>query len=285
MGKLTEINEDNIEEFKDFISEDIAENIGREYYYGLASMDGDEPGAAIVWNIINADSSEDVESEIVYFSASQSEDGQELINEYIDRASYDNVSKSFFELENVEDDEKSVITEAGFDAEQAEGRNLFSSLDEILAKGFGSKKKSPSYVVPLETLSLLQFRQGVTNCMFCGRVGLNEDLAMLPFEWYEKDVSCCTLADGKVSGIFLVHRKPSGTLVPVLLYASGVDARKEMLHMLRFSVNAAAEKYPANTGVIICRHDDKTKALAAYLFPEKKGKEVFKGERKEEGFQ
>ena len=284
MGHLTEINEDNIDEFKDLISEDIAENIGREYFYGLASLDGDEPGAVIVWNIKNADSAEDVESEIVYFSSPQTKEGEELLDGYMERALYDNVSKSYFELEEVQENDKSAIQEAGFNARLAEGRNLTASLEDILGKGFAAKKKVPSYVVPISSLSLLQFRQGVTNCMFCGRVGLNEDLAMLPMEWYEKEVSCCTMADGKVSGIFLVHRKPSGKLVPVLLYASGVDARKEMLNMLRFSIITAGEKYPPETSVIICRHDDKTRALTAYLFPNKKGKEVFKGERQEGGY-
>ena len=69
--------------------------------------------------------------------------------------------------------------------------------------------------------------------------------------------------------------------MPVLLYASGIDANKNMLEMLRFSLHAAIERYSADTRVLICRHDDKTRALSAYLFPQEKGKMIVGGERAE----
>ena len=282
MGQITEITEDNIDELTEILGEDIAENIGREYYYGLTSCDPlNEPVSAIVWCIKNADSFDDREAELCYFSSEDEEDGEELIQEYTDRIGDENVIRSFFEFEDGKDDAGKMLKASGFSASKKEGKNLYGTLGEFSKMSFASKKQTPSYIVGLDSLNMLQFRQGVTNCMFCGRVGINEDLAMLPMEWYEMDISSAMITDGKVNGFFLVHKKPSGVLMPVLLYATGVDARKEMLNMLRFSVNAALEKYPANTKVLIKRHDEKTKALTAYFFPGRKGKKALCGEREE----
>ena len=282
MGQITEITEDNIDELKGYLGEDVAENIGREYFYGLSCADPfDEPTAAIIWCVKNSDSFDDAQSELFYFSSENKEDGRELISEYSDRILEDNIVRSFFELEDVDGDDAKLLKDAGFSAKKTEGRNLYGSLKDLTKLKIILKKKTPSYVKSLGSLSQLQFRQGVTNCMFCGRVGINEDLAMLPMEWYEEEVSCCIMADDKVTGFLLIHRKPSGMLMPVLLYAGGVDARKEMLNMLCFSVNAAAAKYKPDTKILISRHDEKTRALTSYLFPGKKGCKVLSGERDE----
>ncbi len=67
MGQITEITEDNVDELTEILGEDIAENIGREYYYGLTSCDpSNEPVSAIVWCIKNADSVDDAEAELCY---------------------------------------------------------------------------------------------------------------------------------------------------------------------------------------------------------------------------
>ncbi|MBO4898790.1 MAG: hypothetical protein J5509_00715 [Lachnospiraceae bacterium] len=284
MGQIVDITEDNIDDLRDYLGEDIAENIGREYYAGIASYDDDdEPAGAVVWNIRHADSMEDTESEIVCFKGdasgiSEDDEEDELLTEYYLRISCDCAVRSVFELEDTSETDRRILRETGFSGAMTEGQNVYTTLGEARAKSFASGKV-PSYVIPLEKLNLLQFRQGITNCMFCGVSGLNDDLAMLPMEWYETGISCCTVADGKVNGIFLVHRKPSGILMPVLMYASGLDAKKEMLLMLRFSTQAAAEKYPDDTVILICRHDKKTRDLTSYIFPDQKGKEVFKGER------
>ena len=273
MGQITEITEENVEALRELMGEDVVENIGREYFYGLTHFDAsEEPSSAIVWCIKNADSFNEVESELFFFGSEDSEEGEELLQEYSDKIQEDNVTRSFFEFENIREDDKAILDDAGFDLKIKEGRNIYLTLKEILETKFAAKKKVPPYIISLGELNLLQFRQGVTNCMFCGRVGINEDLAMLPMEWYEKDISSCMMTDGKVNGFFLIHKKPSGVLMPVLLYATGVDARKDMLNMMRFSVKAAGNKYPLDTKVLICRHDEKTKALSDFLFPDKKGK-------------
>ncbi len=284
MGQISEINEDNIEDIRDYIGYDVAENIGREYFSGLISYDAfDEPAAAIVWSLKNADSFDESETEIYYFSSESTGDGGELLQEYSERIREDNIVRSSFELEDTDPEAESVLNEGGFDTKRKEGRNLYVTVEDLSSMPFTAKKKTPPYIRALESLTAVQFRQGVTNCMFCGRTGINEDLAMLPMDWYDMRVSSCMMTDGKVNGFFLIHRKPSGVLMPVLLYASGMDARKDMLNMLRYSMNAVINDYPPDTRIMVCRHDDKTRDLASYFFPGRKGEEVLQGERDEQG--
>ncbi len=279
---IREITEDNVSDLTQYLGEDIAENIGREYYYGLGYFDAlEEPSAAIVWCIKNTDRFDDAQAELFFFSYENEADGRELLKEYSERVLDEDVIKSFFEFEGLEKDNKQMLKQEGFKVKETEGKNLFVKLEELSKMRFAAKKGTPPYIVSLDKITPAQFRQGVTNCMFAGRSGLNEDLAMLPMEWYDKDISSCVITDGKVKGFLLIHRRPSGILMPVLLYASGVDAKKEMLHMMRFCINAAENKYPAETTVVICRYDDNTRSLSSYLFPGKKGDKVTVGERAE----
>lgn len=281
MGQIIEITEDNVDELSEYLGDDMAENIGREYFFGLSSVDAlDEPTSAIVWCVKNTESFDDAESEICFFYADNEDDGKELIDEYTERIPDDNVIRSLFEFEDIRDISCEILESSGFQTEKKEGKNLYGTLEEFMKPKL-TGRKTPSYIVSLGSISQLQFRQGITNCMFSGRVGVNEDLAMLPMDWYEEDISSCMVTDEKVNGFFLIHRKPSGILMPVLLYASGVDAQKNMLKMLRFSVNSAKERYPGDTKVQILRHDEKTAALADHLLPGQKGKEVLTGERAE----
>lgn len=217
MGNITEITEDNVEELRDFLGEDVAENIGREYFYGLAcSSPFEETTAAIVWCVRNTESLDDAEAELFYFSSDNEEDGRELINEYSDRIPDDNVTRSFFEFEEIGDKAGSVLEDGGFSMKETEGKNLYGTLEEISGIKQFSNKKTPSYIISLGKLSQLQFRQGITNCMFSGRVGINEDLAMLPLDWYEEDVSCCMMSDEKVNGWSGPCRPDPDHCIPVI---------------------------------------------------------------------
>jgi len=99
--------------------------------------------------------------------------------------------------------------------------------------------------------------------------------------WFEQDVSSCVQTDGKATGFLLVHKTESDKLVVELLFAMEPDATINLLQMIRYSVNAAAEKYPPETEVILKRHDGNSKALINKLFPDKKGAEALAGEREE----
>ena len=52
--KMTVLTVDNIEDYRDFIGADMAENIGRNYYRGLIAEDGSECLGGIIWQYKNA---------------------------------------------------------------------------------------------------------------------------------------------------------------------------------------------------------------------------------------
>ena len=283
MSRIEEISLENLEEYEQLLKPNMAENIGREYYNCIAAFDplGDEAGASMMWELKNTEDPDDTRAEIVYFGASEPAEGEELLREYGVRIADNWVKKSFFELEGLSEEEQALLTDAGFELEERESRDIVMTLAELNKLSFVNKK-IPKYIISIGKLDFLQFRQGLTNCLFCGRNGLEEDLALLPADWYENNVSCCVVTDGKVNGLFLVHKMADGILMPVLLFAMGMEANMNMLDMICFSIRAASAIYPEDTQVLIRRHDEKTRALTAKLFPDRKGATVTAGERKEE---
>ncbi len=283
MSRIEDITLENLEDYGQLLKPSMAENIGREYYNCIAAFDplGDEVGAAMVWELKNTENPDETRAEIVYFGASEPAEGEELLREYGVRITDNWVKESFFELDGLSGEEKELLSEAGFQMEERESRDIMMTLAELNKLSFVNKKIS-KYIISIGKLDFLQFRQGLTNCLFCGKNGLEEDLALLPADWYENNVSCCVVTDGKVNGLFLVHKMADGILMPVLLFAMGMEANRSMLDMICYSIRAASAIYPEDTLVLIRRHDEKTRALTAKLFPNRKGVTVTAGERKEE---
>ncbi|MCR5402332.1 MAG: hypothetical protein K6E91_00720 [Butyrivibrio sp.] len=282
MGSIDEIYDASAESYQEYLGRDIATDMEREYYSGLSSCDEDDnPEGAIVWRLAGVDLIEEAESEIVFFDATDKETARDLLDEYGQKAEENEVKRSFFELSEISEELIEILKESGFTIEKREGQDIYATLSEAAANRALMPKKAPRYVVPLSDLDDLQFRQGITNCVFSGVTGLNEDIALLAKEWYEEDASCAYVLGDKATGLFLVHALSDGTLMPVLLFAAGIDARKNMLELIRYSVLAAARKYEGSTRILIRRHDEKTRKLSAYLFPGRTGEMVLSGERTE----
>ena len=283
MSRTVDIFELDEDDYKNLIGEDIAENMDREYYNGILSCDDSEelPGGGIIWQIFNAESDEDTSSEIAFFNAPDLESAQNLLKEYTERIADEEVRASYFELQELTEELKEVLTENGFSISEKESRSIKVTVNDALGSKIPQIKKSHLTIVPLGGIELIQFRQGITNCLFSGMNGLYDDLALLPKEWYEQDISCCAIQDNKIAGLFLVHKYPSGLLAPVLLFGAGADARMTILQMLGFFIRSASKKYSPDTGIVIRCRTERTDKLVKYLFPKKKGERVFAGERPE----
>ncbi len=276
---ITLLSSENIEGYAELLTPDVAENLTREHYRGIVLNTGNGMGA-MVWELLNAESDKPTESIIRYVTASDEEAMEDLLDSYSDHIETDQVTRSSFELDNASDVVRNGLAEAGFKCSDAEGSVLYVTLNDLIKiRAFG--KRSPSYVSAIGGLRMVQMRQGIANSIYYGKKGLLQDMAQLSRDWYEPDLSSCVITDGKVNGLLLIHRKPSGILVPSLLYAAEPDARKHLLFMLCFSVSAAGHDYSPGTTVEIHRHNAETRAIAANLFPGAKGEKVIVGERKE----
>ena len=278
--ELVRINENNLGELEERIPPDVAENIGREYYRGIATADGDaSDGAALVWELKNAEALENKSAELIWMSDPSGQYGEELLAEFRGEAGEENLERTFFELPP-DEDLKALLTDQGFSVEEREGKDLYVSIRELSAHGIASGKV-PGYVMGLGELLARQYRRGIMNCLFNSRKGVLEDLAYLPMSWFDQEVSSCIMTDGKASGFFLVHETPSGILKVEFLFAFEPDAQTNLFYMVRRSIQAAAEKFSPETLVRLPRHNDAAMRLTQKLLPGKKGLPVMAGEREE----
>lgn len=79
---VIELTEYNISDFTGYISEDYAENIGRQFYRGLVAVEGSEAVGSIIRQYKNAQ--EDRESFIEWFRAADRETAKSVFAAYPD---------------------------------------------------------------------------------------------------------------------------------------------------------------------------------------------------------
>lgn len=277
--EIIELDADNIEDYEDYIDQDIAENIGREFYRGIvATEDGFSPSGAMVWEYKNMEEDGDTNAEIFFVNSDSEEAIEALLQEFDGQTAGEDVAKSYFEAPGLSDDATRSFSEDGFDVKQVEGRDLIVTVSDL--KMLADKaRKLPDSVLGLDRVLEVDFMQGMINCSFHGRKGLLEDLNYIEKDWFDETTSCCSVHDGKITGMLLIHAFPSGKLMPVLMSATGPEGKKDILHMVLFAAKNAVEKYDGDTKVIIRRHDQNVTALSAKLFSEQRGEAVVRGNR------
>ena len=270
--EILELDSSNVTDYEDLLDKDVAESIGREYYRGIVALDdGGSPSGAMVWEYKNLDEDDDTKAEICFLHSEETETAQSLLEEFDDQASSNDVCRSFFELSDLPDEIKQVLRENGFDISSGEGKNLTISVSDLNALA-SMKKKLPDGVVALEEVMEVKFIQGVTNIMFHGKKGIMEDLEFVEKSWYDESISSCVITDGKISGMFLVHRFPSGMLMPVLFAAMGPNLKMDLMNMILFTAKKTVETYPGDTPVCIKRHSDEVAGLTRKLIGDKQGR-------------
>ena len=281
---LIQITEDNIDDFRDIIPVDIAENIGRQPYHCIALEEGDDDlPAALVWEFKHLnDVTQPTLSRLSWVHADDPKAGNEVFEEYGDIIREVEVEQSMFLMSEAEIyGAMDVIKDAGFDLKKQEGEELTVTVGMLSELDIIKKGKIPEYLSPLGSLMTRPFRRGLMNCIFHTKRDKIEDLSCLPMEWFEPELSCSVQTDDKITGMLLIHKCSSGRLRVEFMSATGPDAKKDLLHMVRFAIIQAVANYPSETEVIIPRRDEASRKLAGYFFPDKKGKTCVFGERRE----
>ena len=283
---IQELHESNIHKYQELTGIDRAEDISRYFFRGIACFDDpdedseDSLKAAMIWELKPEDDDTDITSEISWIYDTDSESLEAALDEYSQRALEEDVVKTCFELAGLKDNEEDVLSFSGFNMSPAESRDLKVSLKDFQMLT-ALRKKAPKYIQSIGSIDHEMFDQGLIKIMFNQNAGGLEDMYYLPKEWFDEKVSCCVMTDGLINGFLLVHRYPSGLLMPVFFYSAGADSRYNLLEMMRFAVHSASEEYPEDTPVLIRRRNESVRALTEKLFPGKQGKEVMKGERAE----
>ena len=185
---------------------------------------------------------------------------------------------SYFETKELSEELCQVFSEDGFDISTGEGRDLVAKVADL--RPFTERKRKLSNKVKaLDEILAIRFMQGITNCLFHGHKGLMEDLEYIDKSWFDEKISCCVITDGMVNGMLLIHRFPSGDLMPVLFTAMGPDSNKDLVRMFCYSCEKAVELYPEDTRILLRRYNDSVITLAKKLFEGRSGEKVVSGER------
>ena len=270
------ITADNLEDFRDVLPTDAFYDLPRPWHGGLAVGTGSD-ASYLVYELRNIESDAGGSSEIKWSYLSKN--GSRLFLEYSNEVKARGVRKSFIETER-EEDKRAVLLDAGFVTEERESEKLVVTVAELMKLPYVSRKV-PEYVLGLSDIGERQFKRGIGQCLIRDRKGLLEDLAFLPIEWFEQDVSSAVLTDQRVSGMLLAHQIPSKKLMVDLLFSFSGDAQLDILRMIIHSIQAAADKYPGDTPVILRRHNKRVHDITDRFFPGKKGEDVLYGEKKE----
>jgi hypothetical protein len=275
---------DNISEYSDYVDKDVAENMSRLYYRGIAGFDPDDDNllSLLIWELKSVENDNDTESELKWIYAIDPSYIAPLLDGYKAEAQSEDVKKTFFESVNLEQEKSDALGECGFSLKSVEGMDIAVTINDCKALAI-AKKDAPAYVQSIDPLDDQEFYQGIMNILFRYENPALEDLSYLPKAWYEQSVSCYIKTDGKITGLLLVHACASGILMPVLFFAVGADSKINLIEMMRFSIGQAAQRYPGDTIIRIHRRNPEVKALSQKLFPTKQGEPAIAGERLEKG--
>ena len=276
------LTEENVFDYEEYLTPDVAENIGRQYYRGIVVTDADDPVAGIVWKFRNNMKEGERESHIEWLQASGEEAGEVLFGKYNEMIAEENVFKSTFCLPAREGKEKkALLTANGFSVKLTEGDVVLAKLSEIGEISFLKNAAPSEEVMPLRLITQRGFNIATRRMVNSGFFGLCEDISLLPRMFFENDISCYFDNDGVVNGLFLCHRTTSGRLVVELMAAIGAEHLKILVSLISAAYRKASEIYPPETEVLIDRHNYASQALVEKLFPESFGIPIYVGERQE----
>ena len=276
------ITDDNAELFDPVFGEDLADDMHRVYYRGIGVLDPERnPAGTLVFELLDAEDQDKDTKAFIRFASFPNEEAQKAVLRFYAENLVDEeeIGETGYALKD--EGTADALTKAGFSKEKRESEEIHVTLEELANTDLAKRKQPPSFIRNITDLSLLQYRNAVKEALFKGHKGLLEDLPYLPKNWFDEEVSSCSISDDEADGIFLIRKTPSGVLIPALLFAHGPEYKKTLLHLITYSVKAAIEKLPPKTKVRITRRDAATKALTGKLLPNSSGREVFFGSRKE----
>ncbi len=282
--QITGLTKENVNDYADFLTNDIAECIGREFVCGFICMkDGeDKPSAGIVWELKSGDDELDTNSRILFIKALDEESAKVLLDEYTESAVLAECSKSYFSLPiTLGSIEKTALENAGFSLEEKEGSVIAVPLADIGMVLLDYRDDTDSRIRPLREAEDRFFDSMIAGLDMDGYCGICDDLSFLPRDYFDNDVSCYYEDDEEVYAVALVHRKPSGKVELDLLHSLDDDP-KYLLLIMKQTALLAEDKYDPSTKFLIDRHDERSMMICKKLFPKEKGARVFEGMRKEE---
>ena len=246
-----------------------------------ASYDTGEVLSAVVWKLKNLeDDLKDNESELLYFLLNDREAGSELLAEYENFLRAYGIVRctGFFAAEDI-GEKTDVLKEAGYSTEEDVFPVMSTTIGELAELELIGKTGGASNVKPLGLITEKEFQRGLLRLLMLQKREIVEDLIYLPFEWFDRRVSCCCMSDKKAGGFLLVHRVRAGCLRVEFLGVTGAGTQMDLLNMIRFAVSRGREEYDPETEVLLPVRDEAAGKLIGYFFPDKKGEACIRAQK------
>ena len=283
--KIIEISEENLDMYTDYFGDDMAENLTRMFYRGIAVVEDDStyPGAALVFRFVNLEDSAPNEAVIVWMRVEDVDAGAALMEAYKEKIQEKEVVRSTFTIPIAQGKLlKNFLKANGFTVRLYEGDDLISCVEEMTKLPVLDMKIPMEGVYPLSNMLMRDFRKEMTRCVEANRKGTCEDLSYLPMSYFEQNISSYVMKNDEVMGMQLYHKSPSGSLEIKLLIAWTKDFRLVFPQLFKQTLTSAVELYPMDTPVILNRHNEASLLLAEKMFPRGFGRPIYRGERAEE---
>ncbi len=281
---IIELTADNAALYSELVDQNAAECLMRRGYFGAAMVNEGHPLAAMIWQIVNNNDGENyTTSEIVWMAVTDdSFAAKELLEIYSSRIKDDGVKWSSFVFDKVLCKASvKVLGDAGFTLIEREGPDLFTSVGALCSLPLVRIKGNSDNIYEITTLKKRAFNEGIRECLSKTKRNFPEDLATLGMGWFEPEVSCYSEAECILNGLLLVHKMYDGALRVELLSSWGSAGETELALMMKHAISKAYELYPAETKVIIHRHDKASRQLSKYCLPNVKGNPSIYGKRPE----
>lgn len=262
---IISLNKENITAYQAVLAPDIAENIGRIGYYGIADMQG---GGALVWRR----SSITGNARMLDFKADDAQTADELLAEYENRLRNAKIAKSELELPaHLGTVQREALERIGYELSEGEGKVLHTTVSYLASLPVVARCQLPDTIGSTGMLSIRQFYQGILSQT---KAGALEDAGALSLKWFDSTLSCCTQIEGKVCGFLLIHRLPSGAIRPEVFYIIPPAVNHNLLDMIRYVIFRAQDQLEGDTPVIIPRYSNDIRALTDKLLPGLRGDTV-----------
>ena len=164
----------------------------------------------------------------------------------------------------------------GFSFSWRKKYELTLTLEELLDDAFFEEQIDLRAVRPLNVLSRTQINRKLEQLSVT-----NERAKQLlkPGGWdlVDAGISCGTVENGEIRGLFLIRQQLSGMLEPVFLY-TGREQKADIPSMFQFAAIQAYLKYPTDTRMhVVCR-SDAVAVLVERMFPDREPLVVRHGE-------
>lgn len=252
------LNKENITAYQSMLIPDVADNIGRADWYGIAEEQG---RGTLVFRCNSVKG----KGEMFFFTASDAKTADALLTEYEDRLCNAGITGSELELPlTLGSIEQEALDRKGYRLSTGESRILRTTVAYLAALPVAARGELPQTIGSTGALSIRQFQQAIRKKQ---KADISEEVQIHSPAWFDQVLSCYVQIKGKICGCLLIHRMPSGAYHPELFRITEPASTNDLLNMIRYVIFRAQEQLSGDTPIVISRLSERTRALTDKLLP------------------